>query len=99
MATPRTRGAPAGSLRWLCWLPLACLVAAEAYVHGFDGWGAWAAAPLLLVPGILSLAIVVPAAFECAVALRAGSLRPDTVLFTAIAGLPLAWLGVRRFFL
>ena len=47
------------ALRWLCWMPLILLGVTEFYVRGFDGWGAWAAAPILLVPGIISLAIVI----------------------------------------
>jgi len=84
------------SLRWLCWLPLVSLLAVEAYVGSFEGWGSWASAPILLVPAVISLAVVLPAVFDCLAAIRAGTLRPTTVLFTVIAGLPIIWLGMRR---
>jgi hypothetical protein len=48
------------ALRWLCWLPLACLLGIELYVP-----------------------VPVSAAF----------------LFTMVSAVPIAWLGVRRFFL
>jgi len=65
----------------------------------FDGWGAWAAAPLLLVPALISLVIVIPALFDCASDKRAGQLRVTTCVYAAIAALPLLWLMVRRFFM
>lgn len=100
--TPAAEGAGSGSpgaLRWLCWLPLASLLAAEIYVGEFDGWGAWAAAPILLLPALLSLVVAIPALLRCVAATRAGrpSFRP--CLQTVIASLPLVWLGVRRFFM
>lgn len=96
---PRVRRDGSRALGWLCWLPLLCLLVVELYVRGFDGWGAWASAPLLLVPGLVSLAITVPALLDCAAGLRAGSLRPQTLLFAFVAALPMVWLGVRRFVL
>jgi hypothetical protein len=38
----------------LSWIPLVLWIATEVYVSRFDGWGQWAAAPLLLAPLILS---------------------------------------------
>ncbi len=38
-------------------LPILGYLAASAYVNRFEGWGAWAAAPILLVPLALSLAL------------------------------------------
>ena len=96
--SPANRAPSGGSvLRWLCWLPLASLVIAESYVRQFDGWGAWASAPILLLPGLISLAIAIPALLECVAGIRAGRLRPAMLLYTGLAGLPLLWLGVRRF--
>ena len=40
--------------RLLCWIPAAAWVYARAVVDRYDGWGAWAAAPLLLVPVAIS---------------------------------------------
>ncbi len=85
------------ALRWLCWMPLILLGVTEVYVRQFDGWGAWAAAPVLLVPGIISLAIVLLGLFECAAEIRAGKLSQAAPLYTLIAGIPLLWLVARRF--
>ena len=86
------------ALRWLCWMPLILLCVTEFYVREFDGWGAWAAAPILLVPGIISLAIVIWGILECAAEIRHGKLSQAAPMYTLIAGLPLLWLVVRRFF-
>ena len=37
-------------------------IAAKIYVSQFDGWGAWAAAPILLVPLVASLVLGLHAA-------------------------------------
>jgi hypothetical protein len=86
-----------GPLRWLCWLPLASLLAVEVYVRGFDGWGAWAAAPLLLVPGLISLALVVAGLISSIAAMRRATPCGTTLLCTFVASLPMIWLGIRRF--
>ena len=87
------------ALRWLCWMPLILLGVTEFYVREYDGWGAWAAAPILFVPGIISLAIVIWGIFECAAEIRHGKLSQAAPMYTLIAGLPLVWLVVRRFFI
>jgi hypothetical protein len=74
------------------------LIAVEIYARGFDGWGAWATAPLFLVPGLLGLAIGVAGISRCIWELRRGSLEVATAVFTALAVLPVAWLLVRRHF-
>ena len=38
-------------------LPIALWTAGHIYVSSFDGWGAWAAAPILLVPLAISLIV------------------------------------------
>ena len=85
------------ALRWLCWMPLILLGVTEVYVRRYDGWGAWAAAPILLAPGIISLAIVIWGLYECAAEVRSGKLSQAAPMYTLIAGLPLLWLMVRRF--
>jgi hypothetical protein len=79
-------------------MPLILLGVTEVYVRRFDGWGAWAAAPILLVPGAISLAIVIWGVFECASEIRGGKLSQAAPMYTLIAGLPLLWLIIRRFF-
>jgi hypothetical protein len=39
-----------------CWVPPALWVATLLYIRPYDGWGAWAAAPLLLPSVLLSAA-------------------------------------------
>jgi hypothetical protein len=80
------------------WLPLACLVAIELYARNFDGWGAWATAPLFLLPFGLSLAIAGAGAHQAFSELRSSAARSSTFLFTAVAAAPIAWLLVRRHF-
>ena len=86
-----------GALRWLWWLPVVSMFVMEMYVRNFDGWGAWASAPLLLVPAVVSLVIVILGLVEMVVAIHAGRLNLATLLLTLIAALPILWLGVRRF--
>jgi hypothetical protein len=88
----------ARALRWLCWLPLACLVGIELYVRNFDGWGAWAAAPLLLVPAVVSLPIAVLGVVGCVAATRARAAVFVPLFSTLVSALPILWLAVRRFF-
>lgn len=86
------------ALRWLCWLPLASLVGIELYVGNFDGWGAWASAPLLLVPAIVSLPIVILGLSDCIAATRARAPLLAVSLLTLVSAVPIVWLGIRRFF-
>jgi len=44
---------------WSCPLPLILLFALSLYIRKYDGWGAWAAAPMLLPAVLLSLIILV----------------------------------------
>ena len=38
-----------------CWLPPALWAGAQLYIDQYDGWGAWAAAPVLLPAVMLSM--------------------------------------------
>ena len=87
-----------GLLSRIFWIPLACLVAVELYARSFDGWGAWATAPLFLLPFVLSLAIAAGGTYQAVSELRSGAARSSTLLFSAIAAAPIAWLMVRRHF-
>ncbi len=40
--------------KYLCLLPLGLFVVLRIYVNSFEGWGQWAAAPVLLLPVVLS---------------------------------------------
>jgi hypothetical protein len=74
------------------------LVVVEVYVRRFDGWGAWASAPLLLVPALFSVSILIPGIFDVVAEIRAGTLRRATLQYSVIAALPIVWLFIRRFF-
>ncbi len=84
------------ALRLLCWVPIATLTAVELSVGQFDDWGAWAAAPIFLVPGLVSLVVVIIGLFVCGAAQRSGKLGAAGPMYLVIAGLPLIWLLVRR---
>ncbi len=84
------------TLARLFWIPAATFVAVEIYAAQFDGWGAWATAPLFLVPLILSVVIATAGLVKCVVVFRSGSGRMLDILFTAVAALPLLWLVLRR---
>jgi hypothetical protein len=86
-------------LRRLCWLPLASLVAIELYLRNFDGYGAWASAPLLLLPALVSLPFVVLGVSDFLAARRTGVPARATAWMTIIAALPLLWLPIRRYVL
>ena len=90
--------APSRGLMWSFWIPVASLIGIELYVGNFDGWGAWAAAPLFLVPLLLSVAIAGAGATRCFLEFRSGLPRPSSMVFTLIASLPIFWLLVRRYF-
>ena len=88
---------PSRVFGWLFWIPLASLLATEAYVSNFDGMGAWAAAPLFLVPVFLSLVIAGGGIVQCVLEARRASSRLSSLVFTLVAAAPLLWLLVRRF--
>jgi hypothetical protein len=83
--------------RWLCWLPLMILLAVEVYVAGFDGRGAWAAAPMLLLPAIASILVVFPGIARIVSQQRPAEETRRLILLTTVAAAPLGWLLVRRF--
>lgn len=78
--------------RLAAWLPPLALAAAFAYVAGYEGWGRWSAAPLLLVPVLLSLPITVVGLVRIRSERAAGRIRASTLLSTSVAAIPLAWL-------
>ena len=85
------------ALRRLCWVPLASLVAIELYLRNFDGWGAWASAPLLLLPALVGLPFVAIGSSDFLAARRAGRPAGTAAVATLIAAFPVLWLSIRRF--
>ena len=81
--------------RALSWLPLAALVAGFFYMDQYDGWGRWAAAPLLLVPVFLSVVMTLFAAIVSRREAEAGGLSKPTALAAVVAAIPLIWFMIR----
>lgn len=81
--------------RALSWLPLAALLAGFAYVGRYDGWGRWAAAPLLLVPVFLSALMALFGAVVCRREADAGGVTKPTALAAVLAAIPLIWFMIR----
>jgi hypothetical protein len=79
----------------LAFLPGSSFVLMWVYVQGFDGWGRWGAAPLLLVPVLLSVPITLAGALRVREERTRGSIRTATVVLTILAALPLLWFATR----
>ena len=58
----------------ISWIPLGLFIATSIYVRQYDGWGAWAAAPLFLVPLAASLGFGLYGVWLCWQAKRSGEL-------------------------
>ena len=56
-ARSRTRGRARAVLIWTSWVPPALWLATVVYLRQYDGWGLWAAAPLLLPAVLMSLGL------------------------------------------
>jgi len=78
--------------RVLALIPLGSLLYLAFYVRRYDGWGAWAAAPLLLTPVLLSLPTTLIGVLRILGERRGGAIRPWTIVFTALASAPLLWI-------
>jgi hypothetical protein len=81
--------------RWLSWLPLAALLAGFAWVDRYEGWGRWAAAPILLVPVFLSACLALFGAVVCRREADSGGLSKLTALSAVLAAIPLIWFMIR----
>jgi hypothetical protein len=80
--------------RFACWVPFAAWIYARSVVDRYDGWGAWAAAPLLLLPVAVSALFVGVGLFLVG---RRDAGRPSSWDWIAIgaSSLPLLWIAVR----
>jgi len=84
--------------RFISWIPIAVWIATEMYTRGFEGWGQWAAAPMFLVPVVLSAAMVPVGLRLCRDQSRAaGPIRP-TAVATLLAAVPALWFLARALF-
>lgn len=76
-------------------VPIAMLVGLFIYVEQFEGWGQWAAAPMLLLPMPVSLFITLMGAARWRSEARGSGVRSVTIAATVLAAVPLLWLGYR----
>lgn len=84
--------------RWFiafCWVPAVMLAGTMWYVNQFEGWGQWAAGPMLLLPVIVSLAMTVSGLLSWWMLRSSRSLTAVDAWPVALAGIPLLWLGYR----
>lgn len=85
-------------IRFACWIPLLLWIGLDAYVSRFEGWGQWAAAPILLIPLFASAAFSI---FGLAGVLsnyhRQRSVAKGDVFATLISGLPVMIVSIGKF--
>lgn len=80
--------------RFLCWVPAATWIGARVEVDQYDGWGAWAAAPLLLAPVAVS-ALFMGVGLLVVSRHDKGRRTPWDGTAIAVAALPLLWIALR----
>jgi hypothetical protein len=80
--------------RALCWVPAALWILARARVDGYDGWGAWAAAPLLLLPVAVSF-LFAGTGFLLVSRPSRGRRHGGDWIAIGVAALPLLWIALR----
>lgn len=80
-----------------CWLPPALWAGAQLYIGQYDGWGAWAAAPMLLPAVMLSVGMGA-AGLVLVMLVRRHTRTWDVALFfaTAIASSVIVYLVVEN---
>ena len=81
-------------VRFLCWVPVAAWVYARSVVDRYDGWGAWAAAPVLLLPVALS-ALFVGVGLLVISRPRPGYPVGWDWIAIGVSALPLLWIALR----
>ena len=79
----------------VAWLPLLLLLGAQFYAGQFEGWGRWAAAPLFLVPVILSVILIAVGVSICRRESRAGRPLGLVASATLAAAIPMLWFLAR----
>lgn len=78
---------------WLSPLPLIALAGVMLYLSGLEGWGAWAAGSLVLVPLFLSLVLGLCGAFLVYRARARGEATGRLLLCTLLAASVVLWFG------
>lgn len=78
-------------------IPVATFVAIWLYIQRFDGWGAWGAAPLMLIPMVASLPITIAGLIRINAERSEDGIQRSSILLTLLASLPLLWFAWRWF--
>lgn len=76
-------------------MPAVGFVAMQRYVDRYEGWGAWAAAPMLLVPVAISLVFVLIGLGVLQSEWKADAIRRSTSAALLVAAVPLLWIAWR----
>ncbi len=79
----------------IAWPPLALLLGLQFYASHFEGWGRWAAAPLFLVPLILSVILVAIGIAICRREAREGRSLALPASATLASAIPALWFLAR----
>lgn len=74
---------------YLSWIPVALYVATSIYVQQYDGWGAWAAAPMFLIPLAASLGFGLFGVGRMLLARKEGGVPLRLGLATVLAWIPM----------
>ena len=72
-------------------LPVVAFAATWVYLSRFDGWGAWASAPLLLVPVFVSVVITSIAVARLVRDRKPGQVAWGTIALSIVAAIPALW--------
>lgn len=74
------------------WFPLATFLVARLYVGGLEGWGQWAAAPVVLGPVFLSGVFLLAGGAAARAEHRERGVRGSTWAALVLASAPCLWL-------
>ncbi len=68
------------------WMPLVLFFLGSIYIKKFEGWGAWAASPILAIPVVFSIALGLIGIVMIFHAVQKHSLTSSLVLATLLSG-------------
>lgn len=79
----------------LCWTPPVAFLAGRRYVAGYEGWGAWAAAQILVIPFVASVVLGTAGAVLCLVQWRTQRPLARLLAATLLAASVALYLAIR----
>ena len=84
-------------IRFACWIPGLLWIGLDVYVNRFEGWGQWAAAPILLIPLLASAVfILIGLTVVWSRYRRQRSISKIDALATFVSGLPVMILVLEK---